>query len=341
MPDGPLVDLMGPDRDGSKVSSCAACGEELADLAVACPKCWTPTRAAGGSDVASPAEFPPGAQAGRLGVVETLLVAARLYRDHALTLLATVAPVVVPAQILAALVLMAVPDQSEVFIEVPNRLRFAPPEVIVDASALGVFLAGKLLAVGVTVVAFQFATATSLGALTDAYVGRRPPAWRESLSWGRRHFAPLRRLTTLWIALVAGGSVAGVVPGVWLYVSWAMAVPVLLLEEQQGSSAVLRRSLRLVRGCWWPVFAVLVLGRVIVAVPSLLIRSLSGSATDGGVTALLLDAATAATAETLITPFLTATVVILYCDLRMRKEGLDPVGLSKAFQREGAEADSG
>lgn len=111
----------------------------------------------------------------------------------------------------------------------------------------------------------------------------------------------------------------------------------LLLEGERGPGAVLRRSLRLVRGRWWAVFAVLALSRIVVSVPSLLIRSLP-EALDGGFVLHV-----AAMAEVVVTPFLVATVVVLYCDLRARKEGLDPadLALDEPPTAEAAESSSG
>ena len=51
--------------------------------------------------------------------------------------------------------------------------------------------------------------------------------------------------------LVVLATLALIVPGIWLFVSYSVAVPALLLERI-GPVEALRRSFRLVRGRWWP-----------------------------------------------------------------------------------------
>src|SRR5919199_1792104 len=60
---------------------------------------------------------------------------------------------------------------------------------------------------------------------------------------------------------------ACIVPGVYLYVAWGVATPVLLLEGVRGRGA-LKRSRALVRDRWWPTCAVLVLVGVLTGIVS-------------------------------------------------------------------------
>ena len=67
------------------------------------------------------------------------------------------------------------------------------------------------------------------------------------------------------------GAIAMLLPGIWLYIAWAFALPVLLVEGLRGPAA-LRRSYALVRGRWWRTFGVIALGFLLAIVISTLAR---------------------------------------------------------------------
>src|SRR5204862_6175328 len=98
------------------------------------------------------------------------------------------------------------------------------------------------------------------------------PTWRDSLgkAWSR-----LRSL--VWLQLIYGlflvlGLMACVIPGVYFYVAWSIATPVLLFEDLRGRK-VLKRSRTLLEGRWWPTFAVLVLVAILGGVVGAAIRA--------------------------------------------------------------------
>src|SRR5204863_803680 len=123
----------------------------------------------------------------------------------------------------------------------------------------GVIAAGILGFVGSTL-----ALGACYRAIASAYLGHRTQ-WRDSLRYA------LHRLhSILWVTLLAGlaavlGVVLCVVPGVYLWVAFSLAVPVLLTEDVRGGCA-LGRSRELVRGFWWRVFAVSLLGYLLSAI---------------------------------------------------------------------------
>lgn len=138
------------------------------------------------------------------------------------------------------------------------------------------------------------------------------------------------------------GGVAGFVVGglglavtlplaVWIYVSLGVAAPAMMLEET-GIRESFRRSRRLVRGSWWRVFGVLLLGMVIaqvlggiIQVPFALV-SVFTSVTDGeapGFLFYVLNVVGSSLAGTITYPFVAGVVALVYVDLRIRREGLD------------------
>jgi hypothetical protein len=141
--------------------------------------------------------------------------------------------------------------------------------------------------------------------------------------------------TVVSVLLVLFGGLAGLVAAVWLYVSFGLATPALILERQSIRSA-LSRSRRLVRGSWWRICGVLLLAAILSAVIAGLVQlpfsALSGGlmgfgATGGTATtsllALVLGAIGGTLAGTITYPFAAAVGVLLYVDQRMRREALD------------------
>lgn len=132
--------------------------------------------------------------------------------------------------------------------------------------------------------------------------------------------------TVLSLALL---TVPGGLLVLWLYISLNLAGPALTLERQTLRSAM-SRSLRLVRGAWWRVFALtLVVTFLVDMVAGLLlsptvIADLAMNSSDSTSTAgLLLTAVVGVLSSTLTIPITSALSVLLYVDQRIRREALD------------------
>jgi hypothetical protein len=110
---------------------------------------------------------------------------------------------------------------------------------------------------------------------------------------GRRDASPgqlLQAVTPVLGQLILVGIVAGIgivigfvliiVPGLILITIWSVAAPVVVLE-QPGVFAALRRSRELVRGNGWQVFGVIVVVYIMVAVVSFIIEGIAESAGSG------------------------------------------------------------
>lgn len=330
--------------------NCESCGQEISDQAPACPKCGTPTAASPAAGMVGP----KGADLRPLGIGEIVDAAIKLYRDHALTLLKLVALVVVPVQVVSALIGWSItPDGPEAITVGPD----GTPSV--DGGTVATAAAGGFVVAVLGLVGTQLATGASLKAVSDAYLGR-DPAWGESLEFALGKLGSLIWIQVLIFAALFGiGIVAAVmlflgalapialllaIPlalgagavAIGLYIAWSLGVPALLIEDLRGTSA-LGRSFHLVRGRFWPVVGVFVLAWVISAVvqsvvglifgliPGVVGGGLFATGTEGGasVTMLLSNIVTNSVAQTLVTPFTAAVVAIVYFDLRVRKEGFD------------------
>ena len=142
----------------------------------------------------------------------------------------------------------------------------------------------------------------------------------------------------IWVSLIVGlgvgiGTLLLVVPGVYLFVAWSVAVPVLLGENLRGMAA-LRRSRELVRGRWWACAGVLVLAFLLaIIVAAVILLALTGIfGSDGSDTALFFEQGVASlVANTLVLPFWVGATAVLYIDLRVRKEDFSAQALTHSL----------
>jgi hypothetical protein len=147
-------------------------------------------------------------------------------------------------------------------------------------------------------------------------------------------------LTLIHGVIVLLGFAACIAPGVWLYVAWSVAVPVLLIEGTRGFGA-LGRSFNLVRRRWWPTAGILLLANLLATAVAagigLLALPLLFAGRDNEFVYDLANGTFGAVASVLTIPFVAAVVAVVYFDLRVRKEGFD---LQLMAQRIGAPAGS-
>jgi hypothetical protein len=139
---------------------------------------------------------------------------------------------------------------------------------------------------------------------------------------------------------------------VWIYVNLSLAVPAAVLE-QLGPWKALRRSWQLVKGSWWRVFGISLLGLIVVfltgailSIPFNIIALAmsgglgrgnlflgSGAALGGGIAALIVGAIGTVVSGSVTRPIGAGVTVLLYGDMRMRKEGFD-LTLQQASQHQ-------
>jgi hypothetical protein len=247
-----------------------------------------------------------------LSIGEILDVAIKIYLRNAWTLFRVVLVVVAPVEIVSALI------QASAATNDGDTGTVSSHDLALYLSAIGAATILGLLANTV-------ATGASFKAVADAYLGEQP-TWRSSL-----RFAFARLHSILWITLLGGiatvvGLVFCIVPGVYLWIAFAVAVPVLLTEGVKGTSA-LGRSRALVGGRWWGTFGVVLLGTILAGVVSAAIGALArfaaGSTDAGSVAGFLVNSVSGTLGSMISTPFTAAFVSVLYFDLRVRKEAFD------------------
>jgi hypothetical protein len=140
----------------------------------------------------------------------------------------------------------------------------------------------------------------------------------------------------LVIAVLLLGAIACVVLDVWFWTMFSMSAAAVVLERR-GPAQALGRSWRLVRGSFWRVFGILLLAALIVLVASSVLRLpftvISAALSSGSaplaqaihpsVASLVIGAVGGIVAGVITQPISAGVTVLLYVDLRMRRERLD------------------
>jgi hypothetical protein len=146
------------------------------------------------------------------------------------------------------------------------------------------------------------------------------------------------------VALVTvPGVIAAVCLSIWFAIMFRMAGPAVVLERERAVAS-LSRSWRLVRGSFWRVLGITLLAALIVVVtsgvlqiPFSVVAGIAGggggsafggsflAGTSGSVAGLVISAIGGIVAGAVSRPISAGVAVLLYVDMRMRREGLDLV----------------
>jgi hypothetical protein len=115
---------------------------------------------------------------------------------------------------------------------------------------------------------------------------------------------------------------------IWIGIGWSVVMPIMFIENA-GLIPALGRSWRLVEGRWWRTFLMFLLIFILVYVARLALDAfivlgqvvlqivLSSVATGW------IFAAATAVVDSIVTPLIQIAIVLIYFDLRVRREGLD------------------
>jgi hypothetical protein len=268
-----------------------------------------------------------------LAVGEILDVAINIVLKNWRTLLKAVVVVVIPLQMLSIAILATTVSDADL-INNQNAFSGKDPDMNISGSDVSALAVGYGLVAILGFVLTAFATAACFKAVSDAYLGAKPD-WRESLRFARARFA-----SVLWVTCLVGlgvvlGLFAFIIPGIWLYVGWAMAVPALLFAGVKGPQA-LGRSRRLVKGRWWPTFGTLLVGFVLAGVTGGILGALVSAVSltavgDSVFGAAAVNGLSSGIAQIVTTPVTVAILTVIYYDLRVRKDGVDLETLTERF----------
>jgi len=246
-----------------------------------------------------------------MGVGEILDAAIRLYRRHWRTFMAIVAIVIVPFELLgeisARLVIHPFKFNGQVFIPATDE--------------------GALVAVNIVFAVAQFLlitpllTAAMVRAVGDSYMGEAPDVSRAFRTASARLWSVLLVVFVASLAVV-GGLILLIIPGLIFYARFLFGSSVVVLEGGRGTQA-LRRSWRLVKGHTGKVLGTVILAGILSSIVVGILVFPAGLAARTLTEGWIVRAIAVSLAAVITTPFTTIIPVLLYFDMRIRKEGLD------------------
>jgi hypothetical protein len=176
-----------------------------------------------------------------------------------------------------------------------------------------------------------------LKAAADLYRGERPST-RAALAFICSRLSSFAWLAAISLVAIAPGAVLifaarplgrlaplvfiPLLLSLWLTGIWSVAAPVLLIEEERVGKA-LARSRSLVRGNYWRALGTVILGSILALFAGFLARVVVSVFPAAGATARAAVVIAGSMAGALVAvPMLAAYLVVLYYDLRVRKEAL-------------------
>lgn len=248
--------------------------------------------------------------------------AFKLYTSYWRTLLTISAIVMVPLGLLSLGISVVLFQDLDAAFTDPALLEASPEQflgLLFDV-LLPSMVVGLLNAIGLWLI--QGACTHAVAAV---YAGRNP-TWQDSL------LAGFRRLPSLAgaVIMIGLGTFAGVVfcifPGVWLYIMWFVTIPA-LVAERLGAWEAMTRSWALISGTWWRTLGVAVVTAILVTIVAVVLGTpsdLVAFSGDSPIAALAASQTAATVASILSLPFQALVAVVIYFDLRVRKEAFDP-----------------
>jgi hypothetical protein len=250
-----------------------------------------------------------------MGLGDLLDTTFALYRKNFVLFAGVVALLTVPQTLLDMILLVLIPKAVSTS---PTGVKTVDPGLLAGAIAVG----GIRVLVGF-VFGFLITGALAL-AVSARYLGR-PMAIEDAYAE-----VGLRSLVSLALAsIVAGilifiGFVFLIIPGVYLIVRWIF-IPEAVVLERRGAFSALSRSGELVRGSWWRIFGIGLVLFILTAVIQAALGGIVGAVLSlgGGTTGGLVGDAVQGIVRILVFPIELGGLVLLYYDLRIRKEGFD------------------
>jgi Membrane domain of glycerophosphoryl diester phosphodiesterase len=259
-----------------------------------------------------------------MGLGDLLDTTFALYRQNFVLFAGVVALLTVPQTLLDMILVLLIPKATSVS---------ATGATIVDTNLA--VTAGALSAIRALVgFVFGFLITGALAlAVSARYLGRQMAVEDAYAEVGLRSLVSLALASIVAGILIVIGFLFLVIPGVYLIVRWIF-IPETVVLERKGAFAALSRSGELVRGSWWRVAGI---GLVLFLLTAFLQAALGGIvgailSLGSGTTGKLVGDAIQGVVRILIYPIELGGLVLLYYDLRIRKEGFDLQQMVKTME---------
>ena len=150
---------------------------------------------------------------------------------------------------------------------------------------------------------------------TRTLTSRTDPSVEQSYRFGFHRLWSVLLVSVLVGLAVVGGLILFVIPGIYIGVRLAVSIEALVVEGRRRTQAM-ARSWELVGGHWWHAFGTLLVAALLTGLVNALITAPFGN------TSWFVQAVVAAVATVVTLPYGTLVGVLLYLDLRARKENL-------------------
>ena len=238
------------------------------------------------------------------GIGEILRTAFQLYRRYWRTLVSIAAVVVVPLTLLQYVIGHWVRSHGQQMHD----------QVVVSTSFWAVASA-SLLAALVGLLLYQVLTGAITRTIANEVAGQDLDL-EQSYRFGFARLGPVLVVSVLVGLATLLGLIVFVIPGIFIGVRLAMSIQALVVEDKRGTEAM-RRSWDLVGGLWWHAAFTLLVAALITGVVNAVITAPFSAG------AWVIQGIAAAVATTVTLPYGALVGVLLYLDLRSRKERLD------------------
>jgi len=261
-----------------------------------------------GGPTTPPPPPPPGTPPGPGGMRprtlgEILSEAFRIYKENAAKLLIIVAVIVVPLSFISAAGVRLLGE--------PKLHRVGT--TIEYSRSFGVTVAALLIGAAIGVITWAILQAAMLRGAAQATIGD-PVDVEASYRWGLRRFGSVLLLAILVGIVVVLGFILLIIPGIIFLVFLSVSEPALIVENRRGTEAM-SRSWNLVRGHFWHALVVILVAAIITGVVQGILTAIGG---DNWFVRWIFTAI----AQIITAPFTALVTVLLYLDLRARKEAL-------------------
>ena len=246
--------------------------------------------------------------------------AFEIYRTNASSLLMIVAIVVVPLTFLSAFIggVVFAPETKTVLV---------PGDTAVSARTAGAAIIVALVTAVIGVVISAVLQAAIMRGAAQGSIGD-PVDVDASYKWGFARFGSVILISILVGLAVAGGLILLVIPGLIFAVMFSVSIPALVVENLRGTDAM-SRSWNLVKGHFWHAVGVVIVAAIIGAIVGGIIGAIGGAMGDNWFVSWIFQAI----AQIITAPFAAIVTVLLYLDLRARREALTADALRAELNR--------
>jgi hypothetical protein len=251
------------------------------------------------------------------GVGEILAHAFQIYRMHWRNLFALVAIIVIPLSILQVVLTdLVIGDTFDTTTTVNGRVEVT--------GSLGAAVLGSLAVAVVSVLMWAILTGAITRAAAGTFLGRDLDI-AQSYRFGLARFWSIVLVGLLAGLAIGAGFVLLVIPGFFILTRLTCTLPALVIEDRRGTQA-LSRSWNLVKDFGWPVFGTIIVAGIITGLVGGILTSPFQDNT-----ALRIVGQSLASIVTM--PYTALVGILIYLDLRVRKERYGPEDLERDLAR--------